>query len=184
MIIVDTSVLLYKNLFSAIKYSTDINGKSIKKIGGEYGKYKTQEFIRLWKHKMINDLRYIYKDNKNKYGNLVLAIDNHTSSNWRKDISPDYKGKRREARDKSGVNFKEFFVHVEELLSNLESFPFIQVDVPKAEGDDVIAILTKHYSKIEDILIVTTDRDMRQLLLYNNVTIFNPLKLQYLKLKK
>jgi 5'-3' exonuclease len=178
MIIVDTSVLIYKNLFSAIKYSTDINGKALKKVGGQYGKYNTDDFIRLWKHKMINDLRYIYKDNKNKYGNLVLAIDNHTSKNWRKTIYPDYKGNRKDTRDKSGVDFEEFFVHLEQLLKDLEVFPFIQVDVPEAEGDDVIAILTENYYKTEDILIVTTDKDMKQLFKYPNIRIFNPLKLK------
>ena len=180
MIIVDFSVLLYKNLFSAIKNSTDENNKPIKKHPTEDNKlYKTSEYKRLWKHKMINDLRYIYKENKHKYGDMVLAIDNYTCSNWKKEFYPRYKANRKKGRDNSGVNFPEFFEEVSILTQELKDyFPFKIVNVDQAEGDDVIGVLATKFQAIEDVLIITTDKDMNQLFKYKNIKIFNPLKLK------
>ena len=176
MIVVDTSVLIYKNLFSAIKNSVDNKGKPIKKVDGLY---KTSEFIRLFKHKMLNDLRNIYKGNKKKYGEMVLALDNHDSKNWRKKLYPEYKVKRKAARDKSGVNFPEFFIENNKLLQNIaDLFGFRVLDVKEAEGDDVVAVLTKSFSPIEDILIISMDKDFFQLFELGNVKMFNPIKLK------
>lgn len=174
MIIVDLSAVLYQSLFSACKYSTDESGKPIKKVKG---KYKTEDYKRLFLHKLINSLRYIYKDNKNKYGTMILAIDNHKASNWKKDVYPEYKANRKKGRDESTVNFDEFFAVVNDTLEEMKnSFPFIHVDVKKAEADDVIGVLAETYAPYEDILVVTHDKDMLQLLKYDSVQIYNPIK--------
>jgi len=176
MIIVDFSAILYQNIFSACKHSTDMNGKPIKKYNG---KYKTEEFKRMFLHKLVNSLRYIYKDNKERYGTMVLAIDNHTASNWRKDIYPEYKAGRKDARSESDVNFPEVFAIIDEVMILIkEAFPFIVVDVEKAEGDDVVGVLANTYAPIEEVLVVTHDKDMLQLLKHKSVTIYNPIKMK------
>jgi hypothetical protein len=46
--------------------------------------------------------------------------------------------------------------------------------VEQAEADDIIAVITKHYSDKEDILIVSGDKDFQQLHKYRGVQQFSP----------
>lgn len=179
MILIDTSVLVYKNLFSAIKYSTDKDNRPIKKHNK---KYKTEDFKALFIHKFLNDLRYIYAANKNKYSEMVLCLDDHSTSNWKKSFYPEYKAQRKKSRDEGEVDFKEFFKLVDELLQEVrEAFHFKVISIPKCEADEIIAVLTEKYHSTKQILIVSVDKDFNQLFKYKNVKIYNPIKLKHVK---
>jgi 5'-3' exonuclease len=52
-------------------------------------------------------------------------------------------------------------------------FPYKVMDVPLAEADDIIAVITKHYKQVDPILIVSSDKDFIQLL-DHNVSIYRP----------
>lgn len=171
MILVDFSALVYKNLFSAIRDSTDDNGKKIKKHNGYY---KTNEYKNLFLYKIFTDLKYIYKFNRKKYGEMVLGIDSK-NGNWRKDFYAGYKSTKR--NKDSGVNFTEFFEIVDDVLENIDkNFPFKVVKVPKAEGDDIVGVLVMRYKNHKN-LVVTHDKDFKQLFKYG-VEIYNPIKLK------
>ena len=55
-----------------------------------------------------------------------------------------------------------------------ENFPYKYMYVEQAEADDIIAVLTKHYSDKEDILIVSGDKDFQQLHKYRGVQQYSP----------
>jgi 5'-3' exonuclease len=59
-----------------------------------------------------------------------------------------------------------------------ENFPFKVVKVNRAEGDDIIAVLAKNYK--EKHLIVSEDKDMKQLLKYSYVSFFRPIQKEYI----
>lgn len=124
-----------------------------------------------------------------KYGNMIIATD---SGSWRRDYFPNYKCQRRakkEAGDDTGINWNFVFSVIDELIEDLQTyFPMPTIRVPKAEGDDIIGVLTEHLSKnsvptetdifgdpdIEPILILSSDADNYQLHQYKGVKQFSP----------
>jgi 5'-3' exonuclease len=108
---------------------------------------------------------------------VVVAID--SKQNWRKGVYPDYKANRKVARDASSFDFEAFFPildeYIEELKALFTNIYFLRID--RCEGDDIIGVLTKEYhDKGIRSIIVSTDRDMNQLLRYKSVKQYDPMK--------
>ena len=151
---------------------------------------------KLIKHFIINSVRANFRTHKAKYGKMVLACD---SGSWRYDVFSQYKYTRKLKResDTSGVNWSFVSEVKEELIDELaQFFPFSVVKVPKGEGDDVIAVLTKLISEQqpdsenvnvfgdcdpEDILIISSDIDNYQLHQHKNVRQFSPMMKKLVK---
>lgn len=112
---------------------------------------------------------------------VVIALD--STNFWRKtEIYPEYKGKRKAQREDSTVDYDVFFpianAFLEELKPLLSSFYFIQVD--RMEADDIIAILARKFDKNnEEVVIISTDGDLRQLC-SSNVSQYDPKKREFL----
>lgn len=111
----------------------------------------------------------------------VFVSDGINSRKKRKEIYPEYKAKRKPA-DQSiydGINtFKKLLVN---MPSNV-----LRIEIPEWEADDVIANLTEKLFKGMDVDIVSTDRDLNQLCIHENVkTLKEPLvDARYVKLYK
>lgn len=130
------------------------------------------------KHSIINSIRANYVAQKKHYGSMVLACDN---GSWRNDIFSQYKYSRREKRKQDNSGIKWNFVNEvkNELVDDLnDKFPFVVINLPKTEGDDIGAVLSKHItdnssleseldifgdSTVENILIQSSDADNYQL---------------------
>ena len=175
MILVDYSHLSSRNLFTAVSQARPKKDKETKK-------YKTIDFIQFYKHLMLNSLRLIQKKYQREYGEMVLCLDVR-GSNWRKDLYPDYKAHRAKGRDESEINFEEFYEFVNDFIEQIkEIFPYKIVGVKGAEGDDVIAILAKNLK--EKTLVISEDKDFKQLLKLDNVTLYAPIKQSFVTLSK
>ena len=138
----------------------------------------SENFIR---HLVLNSIRSYRKKYYKKYGEMVICTD--YLSSWRKDAFPYYKAHRkvqREKQQKEGVDWKALFDIIAKITEELEDyFPYKVVQIPHAEGDDVIAVLAKHAK--EPCLIVSSDKDFNQLYKYKTVRQFSPMKHQMLK---
>ena len=138
----------------------------------------SENFIR---HLVLNSIRSYRKKYHEKYGEVVICTD--YLSSWRKDAFPYYKAHRkvqREKQQKEGVDWKALFEIIANIIEELEeNFPYKVVQIPHAEGDDVIAVLAKHAK--EPCLIVSSDKDFNQLYKYKTVRQFSPMKHQMLK---
>jgi 5'-3' exonuclease len=101
----------------------------------------------------------------------VFVSDGVNSRKKRKEIYPGYKAKRKPA-DQSiydGINlFKEMLVNMPQNV--------LRVEIPEWEADDVIANLVEKTFVGMPIDIVSTDRDLNQLCIHENVkTLKEPL---------
>jgi len=138
----------------------------------------SENFIR---HLVLNSIRSYRKKYHEKYGEMVICTD--YLSSWRKDAFPYYKAHRkvqREKQQKEGVDWKALFDIIAKITGELEEyFPYKVVQIPHAEGDDVIAVLAKQAK--EPCLIVSSDKDFNQLYKYKTVRQFSPMKHQMLK---
>lgn len=131
-----------------------------------------------WKHLYLNMMLNQIK--KFKAEKMVMAID--SKNVWRRDIYPAYKATRKANRDKSTIDFDKFFPVLEEYLKDLKEVfsPIIFAKIDRCEGDDIIAAIVQNDRKSQ-ITIVSTDKDLNQLLKFKNVKQFDPIKKTYVQ---
>ncbi len=171
MIIHDFSHLSARNLHTAISQARP------QKIDG---KFDTDSFFQFYMHLMLNSLRASSVKFR-QYGDIILALDAR-GGNWRKDEYEDYKGHRKKNREESDIDYESFFKRVNEFTEVLqEIFPYKVVHVKKAEGDDVIGVLAKKYAPLEKTVVITSDKDMKQVLEYG-CDLYDPIKQKYIRM--
>lgn len=127
----------------------------------------------LLRHMILNSVRNYQKRYSGDYGQIVLCTD--AANPWRRDYFPQYKANRKKARDASDMDWKFIFDTLHKVKMEIkENFPYKYMYVENCEADDIIAVLTKHYSDKEDILIVSGDKDFQQLHKYRGVQQWSP----------
>lgn len=148
VIIIDGHNLAYKTVYSSIRQSPEENGE-----------------FKLWRHYMFNSFFNLLKTfNPDK---VVFAFDEKGS--WRYSIYPEYKSNRKTNKDKSVLNHEAFYLVMDDFMTSLKEV-FSNVYVIKlrgAEADDIIAILSRELFKDEEVIIVSNDGDMNQLISKN-----------------
>jgi len=156
-LIFDGHNMAYRTLFSAIFMNPEDNDQ-----------------FYFWRHLFMNSFfQTIQKFNPER---VVLAFD--VKGSWRYEVYSDYKSNRKGARDKAIVNFEKFFPVFNEFREDIaDTFRKVYVlEIPKAEADDTIAILCKQKFKDHKVIIVSTDKDLHQLLTNPNIEQFDPIK--------
>ena len=133
----------------------------------------SEDFIR---HLVLNSIRNYRIKHKDKYGELVICTDMHSS--WRKNEYPYYKAHRKKVRDKQkseGMDWSALFQTINTIILEIdEFFPYKVIRVPHAEGDDVIAVLARNLP--EKSIIISSDKDFTQLQKYKNIKQFSPIQ--------
>ena len=127
----------------------------------------------LLRHMILNSVRNYQKRYSGDYGQIVLCTD--AANPWRRDYFPQYKANRKKARDASDMDWKFIFDTLHKVKMEIkDNFPYKYMYVENCEADDIIAVLTKHYSSNQDILIVSGDKDFQQLHKYRGVQQWSP----------
>lgn len=130
------------------------------------------ERMPLWKHLILNQIVYYARRFKVDVKNIILCFD--SPKIWRREYWKNYKMNRKTARNKSSIDWKQFFEHVNTFKKELsEYFPNMSVEVDGAEGDDVVYVLSKKLSSKYNIIVVSSDKDLTQVLTFDNVKFFN-----------
>lgn len=153
----DSHNMAYRCLFSAVFMNPSDN-----------------ENFFFWRHLFMNSLFNTIK--KFEPERVVLAFD--TKPSWRYEHFDGYKAKRKAARDKAVVDFKKFFPIFNEFIEELkDTFTTIHtIQYPRAEADDIIAVLCRQEFKSFENIIVSTDKDLHQLMIDENNKQFDPIK--------
>lgn len=161
-------------LSSCYAYSDELSVKS-------KDKENAKNIVR---HVILNQLRHYNSLYREKFGKLIICCDG--KHYWRRELFKHYKEGRKKARAESDLDWKLIFDIIDETITDLkENFMFPLIRVNRAEGDDVIAVLTKHFQSNEgkedgffvipqNILIVSSDKDLVQLQKYENVSQISP----------
>lgn len=144
---------------------------------------KKKDLIR---HIAISSIKGYKKKYFKEYGDVVIASDGR--GYWRKDFFPNYKASRKKARDASDLDWKFIFDTLSEIREDIKNyFPYRVVHVDKCEADDVIAVLaleTQEFGKHENVMIISSDKDFKQLQKYDNVAQFSPYLKKQIKVSK
>lgn len=152
------------------------------------------EVKNLIRHVTLSTIKSYKKKYGKEYGQIVIATDGRQY--WRKEIFEHYKAGRKKARDASDLNWKLIFDTLSEMRDDLAKyFPYKVVNVPRAEADDIIAVMTKWVQENEliqeglmeepqKVLILSSDKDFKQLQLYGNVKQWSPMLKKYVTATK
>jgi hypothetical protein len=129
------------------------------------------------RHMTLNSLRMYNKKFRDDYGQMILACDG--ANNWRRSYFPQYKANRRKGRDESTFDWNEAFRIMHKIKDEIrENFPYKVIHLEGCEADDVIGTLveqTQEFGNYEDVMIVSSDGDFKQLQRYDNVKQFSPM---------
>lgn len=160
-ILIDGSQFLIASLMSQIKFQKDVS----------------EDMIR---HILLNSIRQNRVKFNKEYGEIVICMDSR--DHWRKDVYSHYKANRKKNRDASALDWAEVFRIFDMIQTELiEVFPYKFVKVPRCEGDDIIATISKFTNQDEKVLILSSDKDFKQLHKYPNVKQFDPIKKNWIK---
>ena len=131
----------------------------------------------LIRHVALNSIKSYKKKYGKEYGQMVITCDGRNY--WRKEYFANYKGMRKKAREESDLDWTLIFDTLSEIREDLKSyFMYKVIHVDRCEADDVIAVLTEstqEFGKFEPVMIVSSDKDFKQLHVYDNVKQFSPM---------
>ncbi len=106
---------------------------------------------------------------------VIIGCD-HMSS-WRKEFIPQLKEDRKEAKEKSGMDWDKIYSSFNDLLDKIKiSTNWNIVEIPHVEYDDIASVCCRYY-KDKEVVLLTMDSDLELCWHYNNVKIFSPHRL-------
>lgn len=138
------------------------------------------------RHSVLTSILGYKQKYSEKFGEMIICCDG--KENWRRDFFEHYKGRRRINKDSSDTDWSSISSIMDTIREEItEVLPYKVVMHNKAEGDDVIAILTKYSQQYEmvtygleeypqDIMVVSADGDFKQLYIYKNYHQFSPIQ--------
>jgi len=157
MILIDNSQVILSSIFGQIKGNADLIDES------------------LVRHITLNSYRYFRNRFGEEFGELVICDD--SSNCWRKDFFPFYKANRKKSQEKSGQDWSAIYDTLTTIRNEIiETFPYKNMRVERCEADDIIAVLCKNMHMQEKIMIVSGDKDFKQLQMYPNVYQYSPIQ--------
>lgn len=99
---------------------------------------------------------------------IIFCMDCPRKNIWRRDFYPEYKITRDlkdTSKDKFNINRMFKYAYDIILPTICEEYKAKKISSHSAEGDDVIAVLTKYFIETtkDDVIIISCDKDMVQL---------------------
>ncbi len=157
----------------------DFSGISIAPIASGY----IGTDVNLVRHAILNTIRMYRQKFGKQYGEIVIVAD--AGGNWRKDVYPEYKGKRKSNREASKIDWDAAFKSIGQVLEDIEAnFPYKVIRQWGCEADDSIAEIvkwTQEFGNWENVMIISADKDFRQLQKFDNVSQFSPMTKKLIK---
>jgi len=135
----------------------------------------------LMRHMILNSLRSYNAKYRNEYGEMIIACDD--KNYWRRSLFPYYKANRKKDREKSEIDWNAIFEILNKIKEELKTyFPYRVIQIETAEADDIIGTLVQeHGNTSERILIVSGDKDFKQLQTFMNVRQYDPVRKKFLE---
>lgn len=146
-------------------------------------------FTAIFSHKYIPQIPLSYnilnmlfanllKIGLNENDEVMIAVD--CGRSWRKEFDENYKSDRKEKREKQkNINWEKMFAQADYTLDIIDkALPFHVLKVDSLEADDFMSYIPRYYSN-KEVILVSFDSDLHQLLALPNVKIFSPKSKKY-----
>lgn len=129
-----------------------------------------EDLIGIWRHNLLNSI--LVRKKKIEPDEVVLCLDVRNS--WRYKYYKYYKSDRKLKRAQSEVDYQFFYDASDKFIKEIRNtFPWLVISNDECEGDDCIGILTHELSKNNDIVILSSDKDLQQLTVYDNIKFYS-----------
>jgi hypothetical protein len=139
----------------------------------------------LLRHFILNSIRSYNSKFKDKYGEMIIACDD--KNYWRRQMFPYYKANRKKDRETSTLDWNAIFQSLNKIRDEIkEYFPYRVIQIDSAEADDIIGTLCIEFGNefpvgsVDPILIISGDKDFRQLQKYSNVRQYDPVRKRWI----
>ena len=140
----------------------------------------------LIRHATLATIKSYKKKYGKDYGDIVVCCDGRNY--WRRTYFEFYKASRKKHRDASELDWGMIFDTLSKIREELiEFFPYKVMHLDTCEADDVIAVLTQmtqDFGFNENVMIVSSDKDFKQLHKFDNVKQYSPLLRKMITAKK
>jgi len=144
---------------------------------------QTTDLIR---HATLSTIKSYKKKYGKDYGDVVICCDGRNY--WRRQYFEHYKAGRKKARDASDLDWGLIFDTLSKIRQEIiDVFPYKVMHLDMCEADDIIAVLTQQTQEFgfsENVMIVSSDKDFKQLHKFNNVKQYSPLLRKMITAKK
>jgi len=144
---------------------------------------QTTDLIR---HATLSTIKSYKKKYGKDYGDIVICCDGRNY--WRRQYFEHYKASRKKARDASDLDWGLIFDTLSKIREEIaQHFPYKVMHLEQCEADDIIAVLTQQTQEFgfsENVMIVSSDKDFKQLHKFNNVKQYSPLLRKMITAKK
>ena len=144
---------------------------------------QTTDLIR---HATLSTIKSYKKKYGKDYGDIVICCDGRNY--WRRQYFEHYKASRKKARDASELDWGLIFDTLSKIREEIaQHFPYKVMHLEQCEADDIIAVLTQQTQEFgfsENVMIVSSDKDFKQLHKFNNVKQYSPLLRKMITAKK
>ena len=158
MIFIDLSGLFYLSIYRLEKAAVELNAHNLE-------------------CSLAQSVFWYKKKFQDEYGHVVICCD--SKSNWRRDLFPYYKQRRRDKRSSDEKDWDSIFDMFSLVKSNFsKNMQETVLEIDGLEGDDLIALGTKLITK-KPHLIISSDKDMTQLLMQPGVKMFHVLHQEF-----
>lgn len=128
-----------------------------------YRRTKEQPDMKVFRAIVLNKLSAV-KKKLQKFGPEVVIACDSLDGLWRRDVFPHYKAHRAQQKKDDAFDWKLCFRNFDALKEEMrENVPVKMIEVPGAEADDIIAILTQRFRSSQKIGIYSSDHDLLQL---------------------
>ncbi len=166
---------------SVVFQNIDKNG-NLKHRNYEYGDGEVNEnlSVDLMRHVLLSNILYFKRRFEREYGEFIYCIDHKDP--WRRQVFEYYKYNRKRIKEDSLVDWdmiRGFIDHFRDELR--EDLGYHVLEVKSAEADDIIAVMTKHLSTVEKVLILSSDKDFLQLHVNDNVVQYSIARRDYIE---
>ena len=127
------------------------------------------ELLDFWRHTLFNSI--LTKKKIIKPNEIVLAID---SKSWREDYFPYYKARRKIKKQQDEIDYQFFYDASNKMIEEIKQyFPWKVIKENGCEGDDIISCLAHELHKENEIVLLSSDKDIKQLFVLNNVSFYS-----------
>lgn len=119
---------------------------------------------------------------------FILFFDNKTDGTWRDEFYSDYQKDRKDNTYRSKEDIKDVELRRQYLIKlkeTIDKSKYGYIDYPHTEADDLISLYCNNIQQDKEIVtIITTDKDLYQLIKNKRVQVFNIVKRNLIKDEK
>ena len=170
LILVDASYTSFYRFFATLRWFS-MNQPDFykeKKSDATYDWSENKIFIEKYEKMYLESIVKLISKKEFNNSKILFCLDSPKETIWRSKLVDDYKGDRVDLTLKN--NFKPTFkLTYDHIIPNLiKTYPdkIYSLRIEKLEADDIIAIVCKHYEKVNEnlkIVLVSGDQDFLQL---------------------